>query len=413
MAYLLITEPSGEEFKQPLKGNTVTIGRVPSCDLALNHPQVSREHARLFRRGASYWLEDLGSANGTLLNGERVGEPVALRPGSKILLGAHVIHYHAAATESQVTYALVGRGGVVDDQTFFLPHGEISIGRDDDNAIVLQDSSISRHHALLRVRSGGVMAIDLGSRNGIRINGERKPQCTLRVADVVRIGSVEFQFAATGRLEKKSAVAQIAARFRSYDTGMRVSIVALGFACILLSASTALVIRGQAQRANVPEEGFGLGDRYQAELTRSLGNGRKLLQREQWRAATEVLAVVLDQDPINVEARSGVRSAKANLVDLQIVEKAETKLQKGHPVAAKDLLAKLGPKSHYFAKTTALRRRVDVAVVSAAVATARDACVNRNWPTCQTAAQRALKIDPNDTAAQRLRDEAKKQQRRP
>jgi pSer/pThr/pTyr-binding forkhead associated (FHA) protein len=53
-------------------GNTLSLGRAPDNDVVLDDPQVSRHHARLMRRGDQIMVEDLGSTNGTLLNGQRV-----------------------------------------------------------------------------------------------------------------------------------------------------------------------------------------------------------------------------------------------------------------------------------------------------------------------------------------------------
>jgi hypothetical protein len=62
------------------------IGRSSSCDLMLSDPTVSRRHARLIHRGGKWVLQDLGSTNGTALNGRKVGR-CELRPGDELLLG--------------------------------------------------------------------------------------------------------------------------------------------------------------------------------------------------------------------------------------------------------------------------------------------------------------------------------------
>ena len=49
-----------------------TIGRDPSSDIHLENPAVSRSHAKIYREGWTYYIEDLGSSNGTLLNSERL-----------------------------------------------------------------------------------------------------------------------------------------------------------------------------------------------------------------------------------------------------------------------------------------------------------------------------------------------------
>lgn len=64
------------------------IGRFDNCDVALHDPSVSREHAVVIRSGNGYTIEDLGSTNGTIVNGQRGTGPVPLREGDVIAIGA-------------------------------------------------------------------------------------------------------------------------------------------------------------------------------------------------------------------------------------------------------------------------------------------------------------------------------------
>jgi hypothetical protein len=65
----------------------VTIGRAPDCDCHLVEPSVSRRHAQLRRVDDTWLLRDLGSSNGTRLNGLRVTEEIEVRPGDQLSLG--------------------------------------------------------------------------------------------------------------------------------------------------------------------------------------------------------------------------------------------------------------------------------------------------------------------------------------
>jgi hypothetical protein len=65
-----------------------TIGRSIECDCVVNDPSVSRRHAQLRRAGEAWLLRDLGSSNGTRLNGVRVTEETEVRPGDHLGLGA-------------------------------------------------------------------------------------------------------------------------------------------------------------------------------------------------------------------------------------------------------------------------------------------------------------------------------------
>ena len=64
------------------------IGRAPNCHIIVRHPLVSRHHARIERRDGSHILVDIGSANGTFVNGDRISEPRQLHDRDVIGLGS-------------------------------------------------------------------------------------------------------------------------------------------------------------------------------------------------------------------------------------------------------------------------------------------------------------------------------------
>jgi hypothetical protein len=70
----------------PVTSRRVVLGRSRECDVRLSDANVSRRHAELVQEGATYWVVDLGSTNGTELNGERV-DRAKLSDGDRITLG--------------------------------------------------------------------------------------------------------------------------------------------------------------------------------------------------------------------------------------------------------------------------------------------------------------------------------------
>jgi hypothetical protein len=74
----------------PLQKNEIYIGRDPSNDIAISDVEVSRKHARLTMQPNGFILEDLGSTNGTYVNGQRLLGPHILRAGEVIQLGENV-----------------------------------------------------------------------------------------------------------------------------------------------------------------------------------------------------------------------------------------------------------------------------------------------------------------------------------
>lgn len=73
---------------QVLSGTEVVIGRSPYSTICVNHPKLSRIHASFQRVGDRIFLRDLGSTNGTFVDGIRIGaDPVPIAPGATIRLG--------------------------------------------------------------------------------------------------------------------------------------------------------------------------------------------------------------------------------------------------------------------------------------------------------------------------------------
>jgi pSer/pThr/pTyr-binding forkhead associated (FHA) protein len=70
----------------PLSGQ-VQIGRADACQVQLSDTYVSTFHARIFNRDGAWFVEDLGSTNGTYVNQRRVTSPVELRVGDQVKLG--------------------------------------------------------------------------------------------------------------------------------------------------------------------------------------------------------------------------------------------------------------------------------------------------------------------------------------
>jgi hypothetical protein len=74
-------------------GDGVLLGRSETADLRLEDPFASSHHARLVRQGRLLVLEDLGSTNGTYLNGEPLGGPQPLHTGDRVRIGDTELSY--------------------------------------------------------------------------------------------------------------------------------------------------------------------------------------------------------------------------------------------------------------------------------------------------------------------------------
>ena len=66
---------------------SMVMGRAPECELLLDDTYVSQQHARLFGKNGSWYVEDLGSTNGTFVNEQRLAAPAMVQPGDRIRVG--------------------------------------------------------------------------------------------------------------------------------------------------------------------------------------------------------------------------------------------------------------------------------------------------------------------------------------
>jgi len=80
-----------------LDRSTLVLGRHPDCDVVLPSPAVSRRHARILRRAGAVRVEDLGSANGTFVNGRRIAT-AEIGDGDVVGIGGHLLRLVAGAT---------------------------------------------------------------------------------------------------------------------------------------------------------------------------------------------------------------------------------------------------------------------------------------------------------------------------
>ena len=91
-------QQAGQSFN--LSGAPITVGRSSDNTIVLADSTVSRHHARITRQRSDYYLEDLGSTSGTILNQNRVQQPAKLAPGSVIRLGNSVLSFEGGANSS-------------------------------------------------------------------------------------------------------------------------------------------------------------------------------------------------------------------------------------------------------------------------------------------------------------------------
>lgn len=87
----------------PLDASEIIIGRDASNVIAINDAEVSRKHAKLSLQNSGYVIQDLGSTNGTFINGQRITGSQELKPGDTVTLGENIVLVFEAAFDPNAT----------------------------------------------------------------------------------------------------------------------------------------------------------------------------------------------------------------------------------------------------------------------------------------------------------------------
>ena len=189
----------------------VHIGRDAQNDMVIADSTVSGKHAVLTYRDGTFRLQDIGSSNGTFVNGKKITNTV-LSNNDTVRFGRATYKFQlprgkrqpvplpsepkntvpgASRQAKHVAAAwLVRENG----DSYPLKLGKNTIGRQDDNDVVLRDTTISRHHAVLYVERDAMTLQDLSSSNGTFVNDKRLGRERSRVepGTGIRFGNQSF-----------------------------------------------------------------------------------------------------------------------------------------------------------------------------------------------------------------------------
>ncbi|MDO8528003.1 MAG: FHA domain-containing protein [Deltaproteobacteria bacterium] len=228
MPKLILTETGKSGEKIVSLSDEIRIGRSPDCGVTLEGDGVSREHAQILSEYDQYYLTDLGSGNGTLLNGLQVkaGEKNILRNNDRITIEDYNLRFwrtdeffeDSLKEEEEVTDAdilevkllkkvldavdqetvpsLEVLNGSAEGKRVFLTDDtqEIIIGRDPSCDFPVNEYVISRNHAKIVKRWGGIALIDLESKNGTYVNNKRITEEVLHDGDRIAMGTIVFLY---------------------------------------------------------------------------------------------------------------------------------------------------------------------------------------------------------------------------
>jgi pSer/pThr/pTyr-binding forkhead associated (FHA) protein len=88
---LVVYPPDGARPRTVRMGPSMMVGRDPGCEVRLEDTYASQQHARVFAKQDSWYVEDLGSTNGTFVNDQRLAAPALVQPGDRIRVGTTVL----------------------------------------------------------------------------------------------------------------------------------------------------------------------------------------------------------------------------------------------------------------------------------------------------------------------------------
>jgi pSer/pThr/pTyr-binding forkhead associated (FHA) protein len=208
-----------DDKKVSVNSETVTIGRSPDNTIVIDDPSVSRKHARITRKGDGYYLEDLNSTNGVTIDGVSV-DGKEIEQGAVVKLGKIEIgvgspmidtklHEENREKESNIsdpmenTYMgtpkpnrvgwLTVNGGKNAGDVFYLNPGDNTLGRNNENQIVIDDSYVSGIHCELKIEDDEVTLFDLGSRSGTKVNEKVLTGRPVNPGSSINVGDTEFK----------------------------------------------------------------------------------------------------------------------------------------------------------------------------------------------------------------------------
>jgi pSer/pThr/pTyr-binding forkhead associated (FHA) protein len=240
---LVIEDDEGKRTAVPLTRDEYSIGRREGNVIRLTERNVSREHARLYRKSApahtraDFVLEDLTSYNGVFVNGLRVHHSHDLVHGDLVQIGDYRIILQDEAAEQNAANAtadpkqtapppLVARSaGLLDRPNrlvllagpspgteFPLDRDRLTIGRAEDASISINHNSVSRLHCEVHALGDGRFEIvDKGSSNGVRVNGADLRRGIIEPGDVIELGDVRFKFVGAGQIFRPTESQQLSA----------------------------------------------------------------------------------------------------------------------------------------------------------------------------------------------------------
>ncbi|MGE0551199.1 MAG: FHA domain-containing protein [Kofleriaceae bacterium] len=206
---LVVLSGAAKGDRIPLGDAQIILGTHGDCTFVLSDPLASPMHAVVSRSGDELVATDIGSETGTFINGDRISQGTALKPGDLIAVGSHVLEARllggvSNATKGATLYATRAPGTMGGPEPRFVIDGrvvktrKIVIGRAPSCDVVVDGSSVSREHC--QIEWGDGFAVRDTSSQGTYLDDRRVVQQQLPPSCVLRIVDTLFRVAVRGEV---------------------------------------------------------------------------------------------------------------------------------------------------------------------------------------------------------------------
>jgi len=419
MYTLIIEDRSGNVADEvSFDQGSYTIGRVEGNDIILPSHSVSRQHARIFIQEGRCFIDDLGSANGVMVDGQLLVQRMELRNAAQVRIGDYTLYLEYQdpsvdggqdvlrthiVTNEEGTFKLVRVGDMFAGEEFSLTEAVNTIGRTDDNFILLSDPSISRNHAQVIKEGMAFKVIDLGSSNGTRVNGKLVREVTLlRNGDEVQFGNIRFVFTT---IEQAVNLAAYARRRNSGGGGSAVIIVVSTILVIVIVVGVALAIwaisdRGSAKReAEKPQ--VVVRQDPTAELRIKLEEAQTLADMQNWAGAARLAEDVLAVDATFPGAAELLAKVGAEQEHFRILNSGDDIMLEGRFMDARDEFMRIPESSVYHARAVRKLETILQRLATDAYSEGKLACDREPATACVARVCESLAFNPRDEKVKR------------
>lgn len=214
-----------EEQEYFMPQDTILFGRTNTCDIELPSKAISRRHAEIVREDQDYFISDLDSGNGTFLNEKKIRakEKNLLRSGDVIRIEDYEIRFQltednldrpveedtdtdileiklikkmlkALDTDDTPSLEVLNSSAAGKKLALAEALDEFIVGRDVNAHLSIDEPVLSRQHAKLSRKWGGIVIADNHSKNGTFVNNEKIDEKLLRDGDKIMLGTVKLLY---------------------------------------------------------------------------------------------------------------------------------------------------------------------------------------------------------------------------